>query len=948
MTLAPGARILVRDAEWLVRKVDRDSRGGRCVEAVGLSEVVRDKEAIFLEEAERAIEVLDPAETTLAIDESSNFAASLLHIESLLRQTPPTDEHLYVGHKAAMDAVPYQLDPAAKALAQPRQRILIADAVGLGKTLEAGILLSELIRRGRGKRILVVTMKSMLTQFQKEMWSRFSIPLTRLDSQGLQRVKQTIPSNHNPFYYFDKSIISVDTLKQDRAYRAYIEKAHWDIIVIDEAHNVAERRKGQSLSLRSRLAKLLASRSDTLVLLSATPHDGSARSFASLMTMLDPTAIANLEDYTQQDIGGLYIRRFKKDIQQQVSEAFMERRIDSVYAEASPEEEEAFDILANAEFASLAGRVGRGGQRLFRVILEKSLFSSPAACLATIRHRIARLEKRDSREAKDDIETLRQLEKALENVGPDNFSKYQKLLETLKNDKQWRWNGSDTTDRLVIFTERIETMKFLHEYLPKALGLKTNQVATMDGSLSDMEQQQIVEDFGRDESPLRLLIASDVAAEGINLHYLSHRMIHFDIPWSLMVFQQRNGRIDRYGQKHMPCILYLLTISNTPRIRGDLRILELLIRKEDEAYKNIGDPAAIMGRYDIDEEEGLTIEAIREGKSAEEFEKELDVSQEEDLLAMFLDRSEPEEQPREAVASSMPSLYEDDFAFACAACDYLRQSQHLGVSLDREARIVEIQAPEDLKARYKTFPREVRPQEGRHVLCADREVIKQEIARSRKDESAWPKLEYLWELSPVLAWLGDKLLTSFKRHTAPVVLLHQGLDPGEAAFLMSAVIPNRRGQPIIHRWFAIRIIDGRLAGLEPLQQFLDRTQLGRRPLPNPGKDVDLAPLQALLPSVVEKARMHMRQQRDAWSNNLASRLGEYEQALEELRARHLEEVQLHLAGLDVAEKRKQDKAEAKQREIDRIFSEYRQWLRDSMTTEDAPYIKVAAVFRGAS
>ena len=314
-TLAPGARVVVRDAEWLVRKVDRTSTGGLALSVVGISELVRNKEAIFLTEVEPTIEILDPAKTKLVQDTSSSYQASLLYMESLLRQAPPTDDNLYLGHRAAMDAVPYQLDPAIQALQQPRQRILIADAVGLGKTLEAGVLLSELIRRGRGKRILVVAVKSMLTQFQKEMWSRFTIPLTRLDSIGIQRIRSRIPTNQNPFHYYDRAIISIDTLKQDAEYRTYLENAYWDIIVIDEAHNVAER--GGGSSLRAKLARLLAQRSDTLIMLSATPHDGKARSFASLMNMLDPTAIANPEDYTREDIKGLFIRRFKKDIQDQ-------------------------------------------------------------------------------------------------------------------------------------------------------------------------------------------------------------------------------------------------------------------------------------------------------------------------------------------------------------------------------------------------------------------------------------------------------------------------------------------------------------------------------------------------------------------------------------------------------------------------------------------------------
>lgn len=143
------------------------------------------------------------------------------------------------------------------------------------------------------------------------------------------------------------------------------------------------------------------------------------------------------------------------------------------------------------------------------------------------------------------------------------------------------------------------------------------------GTLSDIEQQRIVEDFGKEEAPVRLLIASDVASEGINLHFLCHRMIHFDIPWSLMVFQQRNGRIDRYGQEHTPQIIYLVTHSDNAKIRGDTRILELLIQKDEQAVRNIGDPSPLMGVYDIEEEEKITAMAMEENQSPGEFEASL-------------------------------------------------------------------------------------------------------------------------------------------------------------------------------------------------------------------------------------------------------------------------------------------------------------------------------------
>ena len=246
----------MRDAEWIVRRVDH-APGGYQIVCDGVSELVRGREAVFLTTLEPTIQVLDPAETELVSDDSAQFTDSILYMESQLRQAVPNDTEIHVGHTAAMDCVDYQLDPARQALARPRQRALIADAVGLGKTLEAGVLVSELIARGRGRRILVLAVKSMLTQYQKEFWNRFTIPLTRLDSIGIQRVRSRIPTNHNPFYYYDKAIISIDTLKQDAEYRTYLEQTSWDIIVIDEAHNVADR---GTASQRNRLARLLARR----------------------------------------------------------------------------------------------------------------------------------------------------------------------------------------------------------------------------------------------------------------------------------------------------------------------------------------------------------------------------------------------------------------------------------------------------------------------------------------------------------------------------------------------------------------------------------------------------------------------------------------------------------------------------------------------------------------
>ena len=254
--------------------------------------------------------------------------------------------------------------PAEKGLKQVRTRILIADGVGLGKTLEAAMLATELDIRGRGRRILVVTQKSMLTQFQKEWWSRFTIPLVRLDSAGIQRIRNNIPSGHNPFNYYDKTIISMDTLKGNNEYRNYLDKSRWDLIVIDECQNVAVRKGDAGSSLRARLAKNLATKSDTLILLSATPHDGSPNSFASLIWLLDPTAISDPDDYTRADLDrkDLFVRRFKKDIKGQAQGQFLEPVTRRLSARATPQEEAAFQAVLEIPFTQKGGaRPGQAG-----------------------------------------------------------------------------------------------------------------------------------------------------------------------------------------------------------------------------------------------------------------------------------------------------------------------------------------------------------------------------------------------------------------------------------------------------------------------------------------------------------------------------------------------------------------------------------------------------------
>lgn len=935
----PGARVVIRDEEWLVRRTDGTSSGAFALYVVGLSPLVFGQEKIFLTSLEDKIEVVDPVNTQFVNDESPYYRSSRLYLESLLRQTPPTDEALYVGNKAAVDPLPYQLDPALLALKEPRQRILIADATGLGKTIECGILLSELIRRGKGKRILVLAVSSMLTQFQKELWARFSIPLIRLDSVGIQRVQNRIPSDHNPLYYYDRVIVSIDTLKIS-IYQNWLENSSWDIIVIDEAQNVAER---SAHSMRSKLARLIATRSDSLIMLSATPHDGRRRSFASLMTMLNPTAIANPEAYGPNDIKGLFIRRFKKDIKSQVARAFPERRVFKEQITASPAEEKAYGILADLHFAKLDSV--RNGSMLFRTTLEKSLFSSQAACRETIHNRRSSLEKREADSALcHDTAALALLDHALAEIPVSAMSKYQHLLKLLMpKTGSMKWDPGNAEDRVVVFTERLATLNFLKENLPRDLALAPEQFLTLSGDMPDMDMQKIVDEFGNESSPVRLLICSDVASEGLNLHYFCHRMIHFDIPWSLMVFQQRNGRIDRYGQERRPEIYYFCVASSNRKINGDNRILELLIEKDKEVQESIGDPSEFTGCYSSAEEEGKTAEAMERGDTPQTFEQKLQSAA--DPMAFLLgELNMPKGEASRQEIGSMPTIFASDYQYAREALRFIQQQAEgaLQFEADDHEKSLSVTPTDEMRYRLKFLPPEALPDDGQIHLSANYDLIEREIRQCRKTEGAWPQTQLLWEQHPFLEFLNDKVTASFSRQNAPVMELAGDLAPGECVLVISAMIPNRRSAPLLFRWYGVHYREKRFVDLLPFAEWIPRLNLKRDDRANPQTPVATGEFSALLPDAVERVSAAISAELRQWEEKYRPLLEKHRQELAELRKAHNAQLELDFGDGT----RSADEKGRKAREIDEIFNRYREWIEDAMTPEKKPGVRIAAVLKG--
>jgi hypothetical protein len=698
------------------------------------------------------------------------------------------------------------------------------------------------------------------------------------------------------------------------------------------------------------LAQLLAGRSDTLIMLSATPHDGRARSFASLMNMLDPTAISDPEEYGQDDFQskGLVVRRFKKDIRDQVDTEFKERSVFCLRHDASPQEEAAYEALLTIPF-TYKGRFNPEKQgHLIRIGLQKALFSSPAACAVSVKQRIAKLMSDEINEdVQAEINGLESLLLALQNIPASRWSKYQAFLDLIKG-KDFDWKRNDSEDRLVIFSERLETLRFLEADLQQELKLKPDQITQLHGGLSDIEQQAIVEQFGKPEEKLRVLLCSDVASEGINLHYLSHRLIHFDLPWSLMVFQQRNGRVDRYGQTRDPHIYYLITESGNPVIRGDTRILEILQQKDEQAYRNIGDPATFMKVHNVEDEESLTEQAMADGLDADDFDRkyQADESNEGDeLLALFLAGDEPAPPQKEELPIAKGfSIYRDDYHFAKAAFEFLnRQAPMANVSYNDDQRLISLIAPDDLRERFRFMPYEIWPENGQFLLTADVESYQQEVRRSRNDEHAWPKQHYLWSRHPAIIWLQERMLGNTGRHQALVMGLNSDLDKDESLFLVSALIPNRKAHPVIWRWYAVRCLGNEVSAIEPLQEVLEALALGSKPRPNTTRAVDMQRLQALRKPVVERVRSQVLEERAAFEQQITPRLKAQLDELDRLRGAQVRQLELALDRSQQDQHFKDGKKNQRMKVIDRVFTEYEQWVEDSMKTEPFPYIQIMAV-----
>lgn len=912
---SPGMRIECRGAEWRVTQVtdasnsDERSKAVRCV---GTDALVRGHQAIFLTALDKLTPV-EPKDTKLKPDTSPGFKRAKLYLEACLRQMPKTDTKPDLHDMGVFNPYEFQKKAVKHALEQPRVRLLLADDVGLGKTIQVGMILSELARRGRASRVLVLAKKSMLNQFQAELWNRFTIPLTRLDSVGIARLRRRIPLNKNPFEIFQRVIISIDTLKTAQ-YRHFLEKTRWDVIVIDEAHNVA----GASVPdnhLSHKLAQLLSTTSENLILTTATPHNGKARTFGQLLSLLEPSAIADpsLTEYKADEIKSYFLMRFKEDIRHEAGEDLPEREVvplAKTTGKATASEERVFDELSKIrKFAKEKARANR----LLEYGIYKLFLSSPEACRVSLEKRLRELKKTPERESEEEL--LQSLKSALGKQTIDESTRFGVLLNELR---EIGADGSSQSPRVVIFTEFRETQNALAIALAAALRLDTpslkeddqgkHPIAIMHGSFTDKGLSNLVEKFATGTSPIRFLIATDVASEGINLHHQCHHLIHYDLPWSIITTIQRNGRIDRFKQKNKPYIRYLITESDNPDFRGDMQIFEKLVEKVEEINHTRAAKESVLKLYDEKREEEYIARHGLLGGDTDIFEKgappddindtasslEATIQQarleiDRDLMEA-LQADEQQEEGADEGLSSRRTILSDQ--------EYLNQAQRLFREQEEDCPKIEdrgdllLLTPTDELARYlgspdirsdvisgaTVIPEEAYPPNGEFYLTDIPQRVERAIEAARNMSGHWSKETLLTDQHPILNWVTERLLMLHSRGEAPYVT-SRALRKGELLFCFIGQMSSKSGVPLVASAHAVQFLTGgRDFAVFPLLDALKRADFESQV--NLSEDSRVESANFLRAAAVERSLEFLREEtRKRFESGLSSNLRKEERRL---------------------------------------------------------------------
>jgi superfamily II DNA or RNA helicase len=549
--------------------------------------------------------------------------------------------------RSAANVEAYQLDPLRRALESSRANLLLADDVGLGKTIEAGLVVQELLLRHRARTVLVVCPPSLCLKWQDEMEDKFGLRFEIINSESIVDVQKTYGPQANPFLLYPRAIVSMAWLSQPRAQRmlrniysevknpANARQFAFDILVVDEAHHVAPSSPSGKAgggyavdSLRTIAVRELAEACENRLFLSATPHNGYAESFTALLEMIDPRRFARGAALDQEALKAVAIRRRKDDLPEK---GFKAREVKALPYEPSTDEADAYERLL--EFTTRRDKAAKqrtGSSDLVTLLLKKRFFSSPLAFAMTAEtfvstndwkfaNQAAGYDETLGSEAADEEEGLlehpemqaleaarsgqrlssedRELLQELAEWGREYEGRANSRLDTVVEwlDGVCRTTGRNgtklwTDERVVIFTEYVDTLNWVRDVL-QSNGYTDGRLEVIEGSTDKEERELIRARFNAppSEQPVRILLATDAAGEGIDLQEHCHRLINFDIPFNPTRLEQRIGRIDRYGQTHNPQVFHFTpTGESKALLSGDAAFLARIADKIARVRNDLG------------------------------------------------------------------------------------------------------------------------------------------------------------------------------------------------------------------------------------------------------------------------------------------------------------------------------------------------------------------------
>lgn len=665
---APGALVRVRGQRWVVAGVEAGVDPVvelSSVEDGRYGEVLR---VIWSVEIDPAVIDAGSLPTPTDFDPPDSLAA-YLDAARWASATSADVYHLQAPFRAGVSIEDYQLEPLARALLAPRVNLLLADDVGLGKTIEAGLVALELLLRHRARNVLVVCPAGLTTKWRDEMAEKFGLDFTVIDADECARLRRVRGAAANPFRSHQLMIISLPWLRTARAQRLLNEalpsevdpaSRTFDLMILDEAHHVAPSAPKQRYAVDSQQTKLmrrLVPHCEHRLFLSATPHNGYPESFRALLELVDDQRFARgapPDPVSQREV---VIRRLKSDVTSAGGQTFLPRRTLTLEVDYTDEERRAYDLLA--EFVALRRsdrRVRRVGRRtdVVALLLKKRLYSSPAAFASTlvvVRAGLAGrrsdptggdwpeedwpdddwadefIETFDERDTLGDEERQSAEDDALRRAESEGGGDADASVRLLEQMSAWaapyahradakaealitylravcltgdRW----LNERVVIFTEYRDTQIWLEDLLRREGLSRDQRVATLHGGMTPADREALRQRFqsppGEDpDTRVRILIATDAAAEGIDLHWHCHRLINYDIPFNPNRLEQRIGRIDRYGQTEPPEVRHFVAVGwqrQRTGLDGDTEFLSRIATKVSQVEADLGTVNPVLAR----------------------------------------------------------------------------------------------------------------------------------------------------------------------------------------------------------------------------------------------------------------------------------------------------------------------------------------------------------------